>query len=73
MTLNFESKVLELKEKEASKDFIISKIQRELEMALHDHQIYVARNDQTTSLLRQEIERLRKFANVRQQETHQER
>lgn len=37
MTMNFETNILELKEKEASKDFIVNKLKKELELTQHEY------------------------------------
>jgi len=66
MNINCESKIIELKEKEASKDFFINKLTKEMELLQSEYKVYVTRNDSTVMNLNKEIERLRKFLNDRQ-------
>ncbi|CDW86615.1 UNKNOWN [Stylonychia lemnae] len=73
MNVNFEAKIIELKEKEASKDFFINKLTRELELVQSEYSAYTARNDQIVLGLNKEIERLRKFLNDRQQDYNYQR
>eukprot|EP00347_Sterkiella_histriomuscorum_P000932 403373973 len=73
MTLNFETKIMELKEKEAAKDFIINKQKKELDLVQSEYSIYVTRNDQNIHNMKKEVDRLRKFLNDRQQDIQSER
>ena len=45
MNRSFESKIIELKEKEAAKDFEINKIKKESELLNNEYHNYIHRND----------------------------
>jgi len=68
VTAVFESKLIQVQEREASKDFELSKLHKELELAQAEGRAWLQRNQQFQASQQREIERLRKFLNERQTE-----
>ena len=73
VTAAFESKLLQIQEREAAKDFELSKLQKELELARAEAKAWLERNQLFQQAQQKEIERLRKFINDRQTEISTQR
>ena len=73
MQQNFKHKIIEVREREAVREFECGKLDKELQLLQLEYQQYRLRNDQHQGSMSKEVERLRKFINDRQLEMSQQR